>query len=71
MFRRLNSEVEELVGAQGSSLTILSLFSHGKGLERVPDLPAVMLVNKAQFFLVSEPVLVSFHSTFENLKSKE
>lgn len=45
--------MEELVGAQGSSLTILSLFSHGKeGLERVPDLPAViMLLNKTQFFL--------------------
>lgn len=45
--------MDELVGAQGSSLAILSLFSHGnEGLERVPDLPAViMLVNKAQFSL--------------------
>lgn len=62
--------MDELVGAQGSSLAILSLFSRGnEGLERVPDLPAViMLVNKAQLVLsVPGPILVSFHSTFEDL----
>lgn len=43
--------MDELVGAQGASLAVLSLFGPGnEGLERVPDLPAVIaLVNKAQF----------------------